>query len=1091
MAQFTHQAICASAGSGKTFKLAHRYISMVAHGVGPDRIIALTFSRKAAGEIFASIVGYLVAAALDDGKAARTADEIGRPGMGRGEFLGLLRAMTGSMHRLHIGTLDSFAVGAVKTFPFELGVGARFEVMDDKGARAWDVHRDVLASLMSPEGAEGAEGGGGAVFEELMESFARAAYGKDVKSLDRPLEQLINEHRPYYRILPREDAWGNVDVLRRSEAVDGTDDQGIIDEAAAGMAALLEREGVEGKVFERWKIFADAVRRFSASSPWTREIGYMVEKLCPAARDLERGEAEISIERKKHRLGGEAARLALLLLRRVLAVEIGKAVEQTRGIYRFVREYETAYDAMVRRRGSLTFGDVQFLLTAGNESSGGALLSRRSSEERRLLMDFRLDCGLDHWLIDEFQDTSDLQWEVLRAVADEILRDASGRRSFFYVGDVKQSIYGWRGGNPRLFELLADRYAAIERKPLVKSFRSAEPVISTVNRAFGRLPDDFRESVRRRWQEAWDEHTFEPGAVPETGHAALLEPSSQGGKRTPAAEERYAILAGLLKEIDPVGRGLSAAVLVRSNDSGRAVVDFLRRECPGSAVVHEGMAGITDSPVVGVLLSLVKLAAHPGDTFALRHVQMSPLFKAMKKMKLDWERLPVVLLRKIHEAGFQGLVREWGSRLDRAAGLDAFGRKRLNDLAAAAAELDESGERSAIRFVRFVEGRQIRETAGGGAVRVMTVHQAKGLGFDVVFIVDPGTRDIRRDEPSFILARDASTDRPLWAMKSPRRIIAACDPVLGAQVEESDDRACFESLCVLYVAMTRAKSALYMITAWPGKDSAALRPDTFLRQQLTGEPKHADGPRRMVGGQECLCLYEAGRRDWYETVAVEERPGPRAGQEPAGAPERLAEFAAAPSSRIRLTPVEPSKAGQAPVRAAGLFNPEARGVLEFGIAIHELFSSVSWIDETDTDRVVRQWQASSGLPARIRKEIADQFRGALGSSAVRKALARPQERAELWREKSFEVVLGDRWVSGAFDRVTILRGERDEPLEAAVLDYKSDRVESASQARRAAKAYEGQMGLYREALAKITGLDPATISLRLLFTRPGVIVDLD
>jgi ATP-dependent helicase/nuclease subunit A len=80
------------------------------------------------------------------------------------------------------------------------------------------------------------------------------------------------------------------------------------------------------------------------------------------------------------------------------------------------------------------------------------------AQEARLYIDYRLDCKLDHWLLDEFQDTSDLQWEVLRNLADEILQDASGQRSFFYVGDVKQAIYGWRGGNARLFGKILEQY---------------------------------------------------------------------------------------------------------------------------------------------------------------------------------------------------------------------------------------------------------------------------------------------------------------------------------------------------------------------------------------------------------------------------------------------------------------------------------------------------------------------------------------------------------------------------------------------------------------------------------------------------------
>ena len=75
-------------------------------------------------------------------------------------------------------------------------------------------------------------------------------------------------------------------------------------------------------------------------------------------------------------------------------------------------------------------------------------------------MNFRLDSSYDHWLLDEFQDTSRLQWQALRDLVDEVIQSDSGQRSFFYVGDTKQAIYAWRGGDPRLFDEIADFYNA-------------------------------------------------------------------------------------------------------------------------------------------------------------------------------------------------------------------------------------------------------------------------------------------------------------------------------------------------------------------------------------------------------------------------------------------------------------------------------------------------------------------------------------------------------------------------------------------------------------------------------------------------------
>ena len=131
-----HQSISASAGSGKTFALAHRYLRLLALGVPSDRICALTFSRKAAGEIFESVVERLCLAATNDEDAAATGARLDREGVTRGDFRAWLREFIENLHRNHIGTLDSFIIGIIRNFPTEVGVPIDFAVMDGDGAEA-------------------------------------------------------------------------------------------------------------------------------------------------------------------------------------------------------------------------------------------------------------------------------------------------------------------------------------------------------------------------------------------------------------------------------------------------------------------------------------------------------------------------------------------------------------------------------------------------------------------------------------------------------------------------------------------------------------------------------------------------------------------------------------------------------------------------------------------------------------------------------------------------------------------------------------------------------------------------------------------
>ena len=142
-----HQAISASAGSGKTFQLAHRYIRLLAADIEPDSIVALTFSRKAAGEIFDSIVTYLCEAAEDAETSALTSSRINSPAIPPEGYIRMLKKLVRVLHRLHVGTLDSFIVGILRSFPFELGIPPGITLMESGGADATMLQQRILSSL--------------------------------------------------------------------------------------------------------------------------------------------------------------------------------------------------------------------------------------------------------------------------------------------------------------------------------------------------------------------------------------------------------------------------------------------------------------------------------------------------------------------------------------------------------------------------------------------------------------------------------------------------------------------------------------------------------------------------------------------------------------------------------------------------------------------------------------------------------------------------------------------------------------------------------------------------------------------------------
>jgi ATP-dependent exoDNAse (exonuclease V) beta subunit len=1076
-----HEAIFASAGSGKTFQLAHRYIRLLSQGVAPERIVALTFSRKAAGEIFDSIMEHLTRAATSGEAAVRLGNRIGKPEFHPPDAIRLLRGVTDSLHRLHIGTLDSFIVRVIRTFPLELGVEGDVEILDTEGAAARETRRAVLERIFNGRLVDpGAQ-------NEFQQAFKEATFGHEEKGLERLLNDFIEGYREHYQVLPVPEAWGQEEIIwpGGSPWLKSAGDVSVV---VGRLRKSLEQRGLPDKWMERWGRFLEAAGRYGATSEWTDEIGFLFERLADALPDLTRGSATISTDRRSVELAPDECRMALAVLTHLMGVEIRSALRRSRGIFRVLDQYERQYDFLIRRRGQLTFSDAQYLLTAGNRANGGLQVSRFAGQAGRLYVDYRLDCSLDHWLLDEFQDTSDLQWETLANLADEILQDASGEKSIFFVGDVKQAIYGWRGGNARLFGKIVGRYGSrIEQRSLSTSFRSCACVMETVNRVFDDLSEsELPPAVVTEWRAMWQPHRSDAEIAPREGGVALLEPETGPEGDTPAAEDRYVIAARLLSEIDPVGRGLSAAVLVRTNKSGREVVGVLRRECPGMNIAHEGKASVLDNPVVAVLMALVTFAAHPGDTLAEGIIRMSPLRGVIEKEGPDWETLPMALLKEIAYSGFQSFLGRWGKRLEEVHSLDDFGRQRLEDVLMAAAEFDRRGRRDCNAFLRFVEGWEMNEPASDDAVRVMTIHQSKGLGFDVVILPDLQDRSVLDQDVDLITARHRTTGLPRWALRMPRKVVAESDAALAEERRRRVEDGCLEQLCVLYVAITRARRGLYMITSPPSRRSKSLTFAALLRRQI-GRKGTGNGMEIVsIGGRRAACLYEAGTRNWYGNAP---RAAARSGP---GIPSRAAhEIRWKHSRTARLILVEPSGQVSIAGSAGRLFSEEGRQSRDLGSAVHEIFRRISWIDETDFDAVIREWEptATHDLPT---KEMAvEHLRNAFSHKAIRDALTRPAGNVELWRERAFDMVLRDQWVSGVFDRVIVVKDGAGRVLRATVQDFKTDGVSDAAAIRTTIDTYRPQMRLYGHALSRMLRLEASRISLQILLTHSGVVRTVD
>ena len=1117
---FQHIAISASAGTGKTYALAHRYIALVQRGVPPDRICALTFSRKAAGEIFDEIIRHICNSAGNAAKAQESSREIGLP-LQPADFAITLRRVVDHLHRLHIGTIDSFVVGVVRAFPFELGISPDFRIGDNQGAAGDEIRRSLFGRLFDPDVTSDL------VRQAFLESFKLATFGQEHKALGQALERFIADLASIHRRIPAPQAWGQAQAIW-GQAIPWQRLSAVQRAALADQAAQITWPDAPASQYQEMVAF---LSDYDDQCEWPAKIETRTlfprlwqVLLAPAGAPF-----SVKFNKKELLLPATAVEALRPLVGHAMAVELNRTLQQTRGVEALLALYETLYAEHMRRSGQLGFDDLARLLAGGE----GGLPSRAMGKTNQLFIDYRLDAVLDHWLLDEFQDTSDLQWQVLGNLIDETVQDDSGTRSFFYVGDVKQAIYGWRGGNHRLFGEVQSHYgeaiATIHRNV---SFRSSPVVIDALNRIFNELSEDdhLPAQTLADWRAIWLEHTAARQELP--GAFELIEAVPNEGEHD--ADARYRSIAMSLAEIDPVSRGLQAAVLLRTNDKARRCAEILRAHLPGAPVALEGQASLLDNPLVPLLLSLVRFAAHPGDQLAWQHLQMSPLATAFQEPETRSQEsetgrqqsaiskdateaahrppttahrpplpatrsaLALSLLTQIHHTGFQPTLREWCARIEAAQSFDTFTRLRRDDLLDAAAAFDATGDRDCDRFARFIEGYTRHDTAAETAIRVMTIHQSKGLGFDLVCVpFDPQAESFDNPGQADILEEAHAR----WVLKAPRQLIVESDPVLHAAAEQQVADAAFAKLCIFYVALTRAKQGLMLVVSPPPKKSAVVREDTLLRLRFCsagasagtalcrpeastwkedapdpGTAIAADSPPALSA---INTLYAAGNLNWHQAHTQR--------KESSAAPT-LAPPLAIPHGVPRLKRMEPSKQDPGIRPASAFFKRESGDVRVFGSAIHRLFQQIEWIETFDLEQAVQDWRATATEPAAVLQHVEQQFRASLAAKEVRQALCRPAGDVVLWREKPFELMHAGQLLAGQFDRVFFIRDAAGIAQQITLLDFKSNRVESEAALHCTARKYHEQMALYAEALRYILG--PAPIATRLVFTRAGRVVEL-
>ncbi len=858
----------APAGSGKTELLIQRYLGLLSRVENPEEILAITFTRKAAAEMRNRVLAAIARAAENiapEQAHERTTWELARQAGQKDAEKNW--QMEKYPSRMRIMTIDSLCAGLTRQMPVLSGFGAPARITDDPDALYARAARETVAAF------EGGKNRSGAV-EAL------------VRHLDNRLSTLENL---VALMLPRRDQWmrhvARADDPQRLrpmlesalEAVIGaalSDLRSRFPEAAVSDLADLARfaasnlaaAGAESPIIHArnlsglpgtdpsdltvWQGLAELL--LTRSGEWRKDANKNLGFPAPGSAKAD-PERKMQLERRKSRFKALLEDLSgdLRLAEDLDMVRRLPAPAYTDSQWAVL---EALFEVLWLSVGKLQAvfamtGEVDFAETAIRARI--ALGDPEDPTDLALSLDYRIS----HILMDEFQDTSISQFELMQGLTAGWA--AGDGRTFFAVGDPMQSIYGFREAEVGLFlkawEQGLDVHVPLERLVLKSNFRSEAGIVEWVNSVFSMVLPDTGDA--------------DTGAVPYMPAAPVV-----AGNRDPAVSVHPLIEADDADEadnvLDCVNHALDAdpegtvAVLVRSRNHLKTIVSGFRRAgLRFSAVEIDSLA---DRPVIRDLVSLTRALSHPADRIAWLAVLRAPWCGLTLKdlhglAGMDTSRTVYDLIHD--ESPICAMSQDGQNRLQRVRPVldeamtqrDRRSLRRRVESAWTAmggpATAASPGELADVpvyfdyvdahlgidpltdvaAFEQGVFGLFAQPDAGADQrLQIMTIHKAKGLEFDTVIIPGLG-KSPRSQDPSLLLWQErAGAPAGQSLLMAPISETGAEKDAIYQYIQQLQQiRRDYETGRLLYVAATRAIKRLHLFgRASLDKAGSLCRPDS-------------------------------------------------------------------------------------------------------------------------------------------------------------------------------------------------------------------------------------------------------------------------
>ncbi len=815
----TSVVVQASAGSGKTFALSNQYLRLLATGVNCESILATTFTRKAAGEILDRIMQRLNAAAASPENCAALSKELDIP-LSVEQATEILRGVASNLHRLQISTLDSFFNTVARAYSFELNLPPDWEVVESGRI-------DQLSGIALQK----------VLHKQNVRQFVRMITRFDAdRRIAEVVSDQVNSYFEIYRTSTTE-AWSP--IKKRPEDYENR------------LSELCE-------LFAQYRALDSRVQK-----SFDRDLAILSE------RDLEQFcESKLALRvlsgiTDYYNKPMPAEILSFYRAANEVAADYlsNEYLRRTQSAYQLIDSFQEELWPMQMEIAQVRFSDVPYVLQSVFDGAS------------EFDFEYRVDQQIDHLLLDEFQDTSPAQWQILRPIALGIMqRKEPG--TFFCVGDKKQAIYAWRGGVAEIFDVVENQLGKyLEPAPvLAKSWRSSPVVIDAVNLVFASLSErQVEESpdkgVLSEWQQNFPHHTTARESLPGWVRVEVPEePSDDEGMISPK-DSMYLATVNAIESLCNAAPDKTIGVLVGGHDDISRILFYLHlAKIPASA---EGGNSLTDSAAVNIVLSMLKFIDHPGDDVARFHLSHSPLAEALGLQPEDIATqtanetlagdIANRLRRELAQTGFGTFVEAW-SELLRSHCTNRESR-RLDQLIEFAFDFHEPWTIRTNVFLDQLDRANILDPTNA-QVRVMTIHAAKGLEFDAVIapLLGPESR-WRGQSPELIYHRSDPAKQIDLVFRYAKRELQDYFPeniqVAFASYRSQEIR---EQLCLLYVLMTRAINHLQIILPRATKGNRAGIASVLL-DTLGSKNGNA---------KESNIIFESGDPKWYTSLPLKE-----------------------------------------------------------------------------------------------------------------------------------------------------------------------------------------------------------------------------